>query len=148
MEAKQLHVAALENGTVIDHIPAEALFQVAKILDLEQLKNSVTIGNNLPSHRMGTKGIIKIANMTLPDETLNRIALVAPKADISNIQGYKVVSKHQVSLPDELVGLVECPNPKCITNNEPVTSRFEVVNRENVKLKCHYCGTEVTEPSK
>lgn len=137
---KELAVAALKNGTVIDHIPAEALFEVVRLLQLEDSSMQLTIGNNLPSARQGRKGIIKVADTEFPEATINRIALIAPTAKINVIRDYEVVEKHAVELPETLIDVVRCNNPKCITNNEPMASRFEVVNRDPVIIRCHYCG--------
>ena len=141
---KELAVAALENGTVIDHIPPHSLFKVVDLLGIANLTNSVTIGNNLSSRRYGKKGIIKIADVFFPEETLSRIALVAPNANINVIRNYEIVDKHRVSLPDEIVDIVKCGNPKCISNNEPMSTRFHVVDRENRVIRCHYCEREVS----
>lgn len=140
---KELAVAALQNGTVIDHIPSNVLFKAVKILGIESLDTHVTIGNNLESNRLGRKGIIKVADVFFPESTLNRIALIAPTAKVNIIRDFEVVEKHQVSLPDNIVGIVKCGNPKCITNNEPMKTRFEVVDRNNVTIRCHYCGHSV-----
>ena len=75
---QELQVAALENGTVIDHIPSERLFTVVSLLGLEHMSNNITIGFNLKSKKLGTKGIIKIADKFFCDEEINRIAVVAP----------------------------------------------------------------------
>ena len=140
---KELAVAALKNGTVIDHIPSESLFSVVNLLGIQKLTSSVTIGFNLDSKLMGKKGIIKIADVNLPEATLNRIALIAPKAVINVIKDYEVVDKHTVELPDELVDIVKCNNPKCITNNEPMHTHFRVIDRANVVLQCRYCECTV-----
>lgn len=140
MSKKELAVAALADGTVIDHIPSAALFKAVKILGIEGLDTSVTIGNNLESHRLGRKGIIKVAGTYFPEATLNRIALIAPTAKINIIRDFEVTEKHPVTLPDTITGIVRCYNPKCITNNEPMDTRFEVVDREDVAIRCHYCG--------
>lgn len=60
---KELAVAALKNGTVIDHIPAQSLFKVVSLLGIENLKSSVTIGYNLDSKKLGKKGILKVADV-------------------------------------------------------------------------------------
>lgn len=137
---KELAVAALRNGTVIDHIPAAALFEVVRLLQLEDSEMQLTIGNNLPSARQGRKGIIKVADTEFPEAVINRIALIAPTAKINVIRDYEVVEKRQVELPDSLIGVVKCNNPKCICNNEPMLTRFHVVSREPVVIRCHYCG--------
>ena len=113
---KELQVAALENGTAIDHIPSDKLFKVATLLGLDKEKNQITIGNNFPSNKMGSKGMIKIANKFFA-----------------------------VTLPEELVGLVKCNNPKCITNNEPMPTRFHVINKETGTIKCHYCERKINK---
>lgn len=142
-DKKELAVAALRNGTVIDHIPSAVLFKVVRLLGLEQLPSAVTIGNNLDSKRMGSKGIIKVADVFFPESTLNRIAIIAPGAKINIIRDFEVVEKRNVVLPDTIVGIIKCGNPKCITNNEPMRTRFEVVDHDDVTVRCHYCGKEV-----
>lgn len=141
---KELAVAALQNGTVIDHIPSFAVFKAVKILGIESLDTHITIGNNLSSSKLGTKGIIKVADVEFPESTLNRIALIAPCAKVNIIRDFEVVEKRSVELPDTIVGIVRCGNPKCITNNEPMKTRFEVIDRENVTIRCHYCGHAVS----
>lgn len=140
IQKEQLAVAALENGTVIDHIPTKSLFKVVDLLGIRLLKSSVTIGYNLDSKKCWKKGIIKVADVEFPQETLNRIALIAPSAKINIIRDYEVVGKHTVTLPEHIVGIARCGNPKCITNNEPMATRFTVVDTENVVLKCDYCN--------
>ena len=133
---RELQVAALENGTAIDHIPPSQLFKVAKLLGLENMDNTITIGNNFQSKKMGCKG---------EEDEINRIALIAPKVILNIIRDYEVVEKKTVTLPDELVGLVKCNNPKCITNNEPMPSRFEVIDKEKGTIKCHYCERKINK---
>lgn len=139
-DKKELAVAALQNGTVIDQIPASALFQTVRILGIEKCDKHVTIGNNLESKKLGTKGIIKIADTFFPEEVLNRIALIAPTAKINIIKDFEVVEKFPVELPEKIVGIVRCNNPKCITNNEPMRTRFTLVDLAHRIIRCDYCG--------
>ena len=111
----QLVVAAIENGTVIDHIPAEKTYQVVNLLQLEKMDTPVTIGYNLPSKKIGKKGIIK---------------------------DYEIVEKKTVKTPDTLKGIVKCNNPKCITNNEPMQTLFHTVDKVQGIVRCHYCDKE------
>ena len=142
---RELQVAALENGTAIDHIPPSQLFKVAKLLGLENMDNTITIGNNFQSKKMGCKGVIKISNKFFEEDEINRIALIAPKVILNIIRDYEVVEKKTVTLPDELVGLVKCNNPKCITKNEPMPSRFEVIDKEKGTIKCRYCERKINK---
>ncbi|PKP33989.1 MAG: aspartate carbamoyltransferase regulatory subunit [Bacteroidetes bacterium HGW-Bacteroidetes-15] len=138
-EKIQLSVSAIENGTVIDHIPAQNLFKVITILGLEKIDNLITFGTNMESQRLGKKAIIKIANKFFEREEINRIAVVAPHAKLNVIKDYVVVDKQVVEVPDSIQGIVKCVNPKCITNFEGVKTKFTVVDKQNVSLKCHYC---------
>ena len=142
---KELQVAALENGTAIDHIPPRQLFKVADMLSLKELENTITIVNNFHSKKMGSKGIIKIADKFFEEDVINRIALIAPNVILNIIRDYEVVEKKTVELPDELVGLVKCNNPKCITNNEPMPTRFDVIDKESGTVKCRYCERKINK---
>ena len=142
---KELQVAALENGTAIDHIPPRQLFKVADMLSLKELENTITIGNNFHSKKMGSKGIIKIADKFFEEDVINRIALIVPNVILNIIRDYEVVEKKTVELPDELVGLVKCNNPKCITNNEPMPTRFDVIDKESGTVKCRYCERKINK---
>lgn len=132
----------MENGTVIDHIPSEKLFTVVSLLGIQEMNNNITIGFNLASKKLGKKGIIKVADRFFTDEEINRIAVVAPNVKLNIIRNYEVVEKREVVLPDELRGIVKCANPKCITNNEPMPTRFHVIDKDNCIIKCHYCEKE------
>ena len=136
---KELAVAALQNGIVIDHIPCSSLFNVVNILGLESIEKGITIGNNLDSRSMGKKGLIKIADVELPKEILNRIAVIAPNAVINIIKDFEVVEKHKVELPENLIDIVKCNNPKCISNNEPMRTQFHCIDKNVSAFRCHYC---------
>ena len=142
MNKKERLVAAIENGTVIDHIPAEKTFQVVNLLELQNLSTPVTIGYNFSSSKVGCKGIIKVSDKFFTDDEISRLSVVAPNIILNLIHDYEVVEKKQVITPDELHGIVKCNNPKCITNNEPVSTIFNVVDKVAGTLKCHYCDKE------
>ena len=138
----ELLVAALENGTVIDHIPSELVFTIVSLLELDKLSSSVTIGYNLHSDKIGKKGIIKVADKYFSDEEISRLSVVAPNVVLNIIRNFDVVEKKEVITPDVLRGIVRCSNPKCICNNEPIRTYFHVVDKTNGVLKCHYCEKE------
>lgn len=144
MKRQELLVAALENGTVIDHIPSSKLFQVISLLHIEELNSSATVGYNLKSKKMGQKSIIKIADKFFSDDEINQLSVVAPNVTLSTIRDYEVVEKKEVHMPEELIGIVRCDNHKCITNNEPMHTRFHFLGRERGTLQCHYCNREIS----
>lgn len=138
-ERKQLSVSAIKDGTVIDHIPARSLFKVMHILGLDKINETITFGTNFESKKLEKKGIIKVSNVFFRDEDINKIALVAPEAKLNIIKDYEVIEKKVVEVPDFIHGIAKCVNPKCITNNESIRTKFTVVSKTDVALKCHYC---------
>jgi len=138
-EQRHLNVTAIENGTVIDHIPANNVFKVLHILNLENNANQVLIGDNLDSRKYGKKGIVKVSNIFFEESEINKIALVAPTATFIVIKNFEVVTKKQVEIPDQIVNIVKCVNPNCITNHENIPTRFTVINKDLMQLDCHYC---------
>ncbi len=138
-EQKKLKVSDLKNGTVIDHIPAKNLFKVIKILGLNVINSQITFGTNLESKKLGKKAIIKISNIFFKDNQINKIILVAPEARINTIKNYKVTEKKQVQVPNVIRGIAKCVNPKCITNHEEMETKFTVISKTDVALKCLYC---------
>lgn len=142
MKRQELMVAAIQNGTVIDHIPSNKLFQVVRLLHLEEVATSIMIGSNLPSSKMGSKSIIKISERFFTDDELNTLSVVAPNVTLCVIRDYEVVEKKRVALPEEIVGIVKCGNPKCITNNEPMPTHFRVTDHGQGTIQCKYCEKE------
>lgn len=139
MKDKQLIVTAIKEGTVIDHIPSESLFKVISILGLDKTDNLITFGNSLESKKLGKKAIIKVSNVFFSTEDINRISLVAPTAKLNIIRNYEVVDKVKVEIPETVKGITRCVNPKCITNHESVSTKFTVLSKKDLQLKCHYC---------
>jgi aspartate carbamoyltransferase regulatory subunit len=137
---KEFKVTAIKDGTVIDHVPSKQLFKVIEILGLENYANQITFGMNLESKKLGNKAIIKIADRFFEDDDINRIALIAPQAKFNIIRDYKVVEKRSVAIPEIITGIAKCVNPHCITNHQPVETRFAAQSSGNgIALTCCYC---------
>lgn len=140
MSRKELVVSALENGTVLDHIPAENVYRALDLLNLKGIENQITIGINLNSKAQGRKGIIKIEDRFFEDEELGKLALIAPNATVNVIRDFKVVEKKNLELPKEVIGIAKCRNPKCVTNHQPIKTRFTTTKKGNeISLLCHFC---------
>ena len=140
MTHTQLVVSALENGTVLDHIPAENVYKALDLLGLKDIESQITIGINLASKLHGKKGIIKIADKFFEDEELNKLALIAPKATVNVIRDFKVTEKKKLVMPEEIHGIAKCRNPKCVTNHQPIKTWFKTIDNGNeISLLCHYC---------
>ena len=122
----KIRIVKINDGTVIDHIRAGMALEVLKILRITGKEgNVVTLAMNITSSRIGQKDIVKVENHFLADAEVARIALVAPEATI----------------------IMKCPNPRCVTNKErePIHSKYQVVSRNPIQLKCLYCWNLVEE---
>ena len=136
---KELSITAIKDGTVIDHIPSDAAFKVAEILDLEGIKGIISVATNLSSKAMGMKGIIKVSDKNLTKDEADKIAIIAPNATVNIIKNYEVKQKIRVEIPSIINRIIKCSNPNCITNNEKVATKFYILSKEPLKIRCHYC---------
>ncbi|KYK24952.1 aspartate carbamoyltransferase regulatory subunit [Thermoplasmatales archaeon SG8-52-4] len=140
---KELKIPLIKDGTVIDHITAGNAVKVLHILGIPRSSSSiVSVAMNVKS-KLGKKDIVKVENRELDPHEVDKIALIAPKATINFIRDYEVAKKHIVKLPDEIIGIVSCSNPTCVSNaREPVKSRFKVIKKDPPQIKCYYCERE------
>ncbi len=135
---KKLKVDPIKDGTVIDHIPAQKVLRVLSIIKPSG-EDIVTVGMNFASKKYGRKDIVKIENRELTPEEVNNISLIAPTAQVIIIRNFKVVQKNKVQIPEKIKNLSRCANPRCITNNEDMATRFTTVAKRPVKVRCDYC---------
>lgn len=137
---KTLSVAAIKDGTVIDHIPAGIAFIILQLLKLSSGKHRISLGLDFTSSSMGHKDLIKIENWALTEKEAHDIAVFAPQATINIIKNYKVSSKIAAKLPSAVSRILICPNPRCITNSEAIDTLFHVEeHKQQVLLRCDFC---------
>jgi len=144
MSEHELRVSKIRSGTVIDHVRAGQALNVLTIVGIDGSEGEeVSIGMNVPSDRLARKDIVKVEGRELSQEEVDVLSLIAPDATINIVREYEVVEKHRVERPEVVEGVLECPNPGCITNaDEPAATRFEVLEDG---VRCAYCGTIVRE---
>ena len=142
MEQSDLIVRRIKDGTVIDHINEGKGLKVLEALDIDGSCGSViTIALNMPSGKLKKKDMIKVEGRFLEDDDTNKLAVIAPSSTVNIIKDYKLVEKRRVSLPNQIERIFRCSNPDCITNSqEHIESTMEVMNKEQLVLKCRYCG--------
>ena len=132
-------VEAIENGTVIDHIPAGFGLAILRHFKLDEGGNRITVGFNLKGKR-GNKDLIKIQNIRFDEKEAAQIALFAPTATVNVIENFKVIKKIKPMLPEKVVGIFACPNDNCASHGEPVVGTFAVKSGKNEpRLKCFFC---------
>lgn len=147
---KKLLVRKIKEGSVIDHIKVGNGPRVLELLGIEpgHQEHTVVLLMNVKSGKLGRKDIVKIKDRKINEREANKISLVAPNATLNLINDYEVTKKEKVKLPEEFVGIIECPNPDCITQNkkENITSKFNLKNKRPVKLRCQYCERTFSLP--
>jgi aspartate carbamoyltransferase regulatory subunit len=137
---KKFSVAAIKEGTVIDHIPAGQALKIIHLLRITQQNYKLTLGLHLNSPSMEYKDIIKIENRFLSEKEAQDIAVFAPNATINIIENYHVSSKITAQLPKVICNILLCPNPRCITQNEPIDTLFSVEEfKQKIFLRCCFC---------
>ena len=134
-----MNIDSIENGYVIDHIPAGKAMRVYEILKLSKLSCQVAIITNAKSVKNGAKDIIKINELIELD--LDVIAFIAPDATVNIIKDSKRVEKKKLSLPKTLTNVIKCPNPRCICNNENIDHIFKLTDNKGT-YRCLYCETK------
>ena len=141
---EELKIKPIEDGTVIDHIPQGQSLNVLRVLGVDSsTRDVVSVAMNVPSDAMERKDIVKVEDREIGSKEADIIALIAPDATVNVIRGFEVRDKYEVSMPDEIRGVLDCPNPNCITNTrEPVETIFDVRDGE---IRCDYCGTVLSD---
>jgi aspartate carbamoyltransferase regulatory subunit len=153
---RRITIAKIEQGIVIDHIPAGKAYLISQVLGLNALAREtgdiIAIGINFESPSLGRKDIIKVENLSLTRDMLNVVALIAPAATVTRIENGRVIEKHKVEIPSLVGDIVKCPDQFCITNHEGVPAKYAVIQqdqgtgKDEITLRCHYCETEFFGP--
>lgn len=133
-----MNIDSIENGYVIDHIPAGKGMQIYNVLSLDKLNCQVAIITNAKSQKNDVKDIIKINELVELD--LDIIAFIAPEATVNVIKDSQRIDKKLLSLPKEIKNIVKCPNPRCISNNEDIEHIFKLTDDKGT-YRCLYCET-------
>lgn len=132
-----LNVDSLERGVVIDHIDAGKSMDLYKYLRLDKLDCSVAIIKNARSKQLGRKDIIKIEDQI--DLDLDVLGFVDPTITVNIIDGGKIVEKKRLSLPNRIVNVVKCNNPRCITSIEQELPQIFELTEGTTEYHCTYC---------
>ena len=136
-----MNIDSIINGIVIDHIAAGRGMMLYKLLHLDRLDCSVAIIKNVHSNKMGKKDIIKVDAAI--DLNTDVIGYVDPNATVNVIRDGKLVEKKAIVLPERLVNVIRCKNPRCIsTTEQELPQVFVLTDREKGVYRCSYCETK------
>lgn len=131
-------INSIKNGLVIDHITAGFGVKVLEYLDIDPVKDTVAFIMNASSKKYGRKDIVKIENVI--DINLDALGLIDPKATVSIIQNSAIVKKINVTLPEKVVNIIKCKNPRCITSIESNAAHiFYLLDSDSREYRCEYC---------
>lgn len=137
-----LNISGLENGYVIDHIPAGLSLSIYHYLDLDKYSNSIAIIKNVKSNKIGKKDIIKIEGLT-DSIQLDLLSVFAESITINQIENGVINRKYFPNLPETVTSLFECKNPRCITSVERgIKHSFRLSNSNRRAYRCIYCDQE------
>lgn len=134
-------VDEIKNGIVIDHIKAGQGMDIYHFLGLDKLDCNIAIIKNAYSKNMGRKDIIKVD--TVENVDLSVLGYIDSDLTVNLIENGKIVKKYHPELPSEIVDIVKCKNPRCITSTEQELSHiFKLTDKENRVYRCIYCETK------
>ena len=127
-----MEVTSIQNGIIIDHVPAGTSLKVLEYLKIDPAKTKLALIMNADSKRYGSKDI-----------ALDVLGFVARQATVDVVRGGKIVEKKQPNLPEHIVGVISCVNPRCVTTTEPgIKQMFHLVHSERLEYRCDYCDEE------
>lgn len=138
-----INVSKLKEGIVIDHIEAGSGYKIFQQLNLDKIDDVVVLMRNVPSGKIGKKDLIKIeTDMELDFDVLG---LIDPNITVNYIKNGKRVKKAKLTLPEKVEGILECKNPRCITQYEKVDKiNFYLVDSEKKEYRCEYCDARTS----
>ena len=133
-----MKIGHIENGIVLDHITAGRGMEIYNVLNLGKLDCTVALIKNADSPKLGKKDIIKIS--TLLDIDLDVLGYLDPGITVNVIHDGQVVEQKNLALPERVVGVIKCKNPRCITSVEQeIVHEFKLADQKKGVYRCIYC---------
>lgn len=139
-----MNIDSIKNGYVLDHIKAGKAMEIYEQLGLDNLDCQVALITNAKSKKMGKKDIIKIDKLI--DIDLDKLGFIDPNITVDIVKEEKLIEKKKIDLPEKIVNVAKCKNPRCITSVEKDLDQiFVLTDRENQVYRCHYCETSLKD---
>ena len=136
-----MEVTSIQDGIIIDHVPAGTALKVLQYLHIDPSRTRLALIMNAASRRYGTKDIIKIEDQ--PDIDLDVLGFVARQATVDIVHGGHIVDKKQPNLPEHVINVIRCVNPRCVTTVERgIDQRFHLTHTGRQEYRCDYCDEE------
>lgn len=139
-----MNIDSIKNGYVLDHIKAGKAMEIYEQLGLSNLDCQVALITNAKSKKMGRKDIIKIDRLI--DIDLDKLGFIDPNITVDIVENEKLMKKKKIGLPEKIVNVAKCKNPRCITSIEKDLDQiFVLTDRENQIYRCQYCETSLKD---
>ncbi|MBB2954860.1 aspartate carbamoyltransferase regulatory subunit [Bifidobacterium commune] len=136
-----MEVTSITNGIIIDHVDAGTALTVLHYLKVDPARTQLALIMNASSHELGTKDIIKLENVG--DVNLDALEFIAPHSTVNIVRGGQIVEKVKPELPEHLIGVIACRNPRCVTTTETgLEQRFHLADADRREYRCDYCDEE------
>ncbi len=133
-----MNIDSIKNGYVIDHIQAGKGMQIYELLKLNKLDCQVAIITNAKSQKSGKKDIIKI-DKDIPIN-LDTLGFIDHNITVNVVKNDKIVEKKKINLPEKIINVAKCNNPRCITSVEKNLDQiFVLTDTEKAIYRCKYC---------
>ncbi len=133
-----MNIDTIENGYVIDHITAGNAMKIYELLKLNELECQVALITNAKSKKTKIKDLIKIGKLI--DIDFDKLAFIDPNVTVNIVKDNKIIEKRKLELPEKLVNVTKCKNPRCITSIErDLDQIFKLTDKEKQTYRCIYC---------
>ena len=133
-----MNIDTIKNGYVIDHITAGNAIKIYRMLELNKLDCQVALITNAKSKKSKIKDIIKIGSLI--DINLDKIAFINPDATVNIVKNEKIIEKKKLEIPERLINVCKCNNPRCITGTERNLDQiFNLIDKDKKVYRCYYC---------
>ena len=143
-----INISGIHEGFVLDHIQAGMSLQIYNDLKLDKLDCSVAIIKNAKSHKMGKKDIIKV-ECPLDAIDFDILGFIDHNITVNVVQGDRIVEKKTLVLPSEVVNVIKCKNPRCITSIEQELDQvFQLTDPMKEVYRCKYCEEKYINPNR
>jgi aspartate carbamoyltransferase regulatory subunit len=139
---KKIRLTPINNGIALDHLKAGTALKILNVINTEGITSTVAI--NVESKKMNKKDILFFEGKKLEEQEKNKIALIGAGGTLNIIENSKVITKQKITYPNYVEEVIQCINPKCITNHEGIKTKF-LISENPLKATCKYCETEMNE---
>lgn len=137
-----MNIDTIKNGYVIDHVTAGNAIKIYNLLELDKLKCQVALITNVKSKKTGTKDLLKIGELI--DIDFDKIAFIDSNVTVNIVKDDKIIEKRKLILPEKLINVAKCKNPRCITSTERNLDQiFNLTDRKNGTYRCEYCESAI-----